>query len=241
MRLPNRIRCRVPGIDPTIPGQFLVYAVKCLTTGRHYVGVIHGKRQTVGRRWRDHCRATHPTYFEQAIHEHGIGNFQVMIVAKAETIAELERLEQHFVRRFDSYQNGYNRSLGGKLFPPELSRARWRDPAYWTKMRKAQSEGTKKHWQDSAYRAFMQDVNRCNWQRPELRAKMLAVCKANGQWIKNRQRLKEQNKDPEFRKRRSVALKRQLQDPTFRERSIASLKRRWQDPEFRNRMSRQGR
>jgi group I intron endonuclease len=101
-------------------GKFLVYLVICRVNNLPYVGVIYGKSQTVIHRWHEHCNPVPSKQhfrLETAIREHGIDNFTIEVLDKADTRALLMSKERFYIRLYDSYYNGYNGSLGGGVFP----------------------------------------------------------------------------------------------------------------------------
>lgn len=86
-----------------------IYKFTHIETGKCYIG------QTVqdpNRRRLDHIadsRHTTKTYhFHNALRKYGIGAFTFEVIDSAETLEELNALEEKYVLLFDSINNGYN-------------------------------------------------------------------------------------------------------------------------------------
>lgn len=100
----------------------LVYLVTG-PTGLHYVGIIHGAKQTVAGRWREHCSGKARGPLERAIRAHGPAAFSIAVIDTARTTTELQQKERLYVAVFDSYCNGYNGTPGGDITPLEATMA----------------------------------------------------------------------------------------------------------------------
>lgn len=53
------------------------------------------------------------SYFYNSIKKYGIENFEWEIIEKCDSIDELNLAEEWYIRKFDSYYNGYNMTFGG--------------------------------------------------------------------------------------------------------------------------------
>lgn len=94
-----------------------IYKITCQITGQIYIGKTEIDTQS---RWKQHCRAaylpSHGDYnfpFHRAIRKYGKDNFIIEIIDTAETSEELNNKEKYWIDYYDSYNNGYNASLGG--------------------------------------------------------------------------------------------------------------------------------
>ena len=92
----------------------IIYKVLNKINGKEYIG------QTVGSlkiRKRKHISAAlrNPgtIYFHKAIRKYGIDNFKWEILTECDTIEELNRLEIHYIKLYNTFNNGYNLTLGG--------------------------------------------------------------------------------------------------------------------------------
>src|ERR1700690_2840611 len=101
-------------LDPTVPGRLLVYLITCKPTVQKYVGIIHGKKQTVAGRWKQHCEMPgQGIRLFRAVQEHGAAQFKVEIIDAADDRAQLDLKEKFYIRLHDSYANGLNGCWGG--------------------------------------------------------------------------------------------------------------------------------
>jgi group I intron endonuclease len=92
----------------------IVYKATSKTTGKSYIGITS---KAMSIRWNNHlCRAKRnwPGKLYNAIRKHGAEDFEVSAVALAKTWKELLGLEVVLIRQFDTFNNGYNMTLGGE-------------------------------------------------------------------------------------------------------------------------------
>lgn len=94
-----------------IRGDKMAYIYKIINNnnGLVYIGIT---TRTVEARWKEHCRHS-SQQIDKAIQEEGINNFTI------ETIEEcpediLDEREKYWINFFDSFNNGYNNTLGGR-------------------------------------------------------------------------------------------------------------------------------
>jgi group I intron endonuclease len=94
-----------------------IYKVTCRITGKVYVGKTEISTE---KRWQQHCTAaflpSHGDYdfpFHRAIRKYGKENFTIETIDYASTSQELNEKEKYWIKFFNSYNNGYNSSLGG--------------------------------------------------------------------------------------------------------------------------------
>jgi group I intron endonuclease len=99
-----------------------IYKFTHLESGRSYIGQTI---QDPNRRRLEHIcdsRHTKRTYhFHNALRKYGIDSFSFEVIAKASDLKELNSLEEYYVTKFDSIQNGFNiRNPGdNKIHNPE--------------------------------------------------------------------------------------------------------------------------
>jgi group I intron endonuclease len=71
-------------------------------------------------RWRDHCydafdpKKDHCKKLNRAIRKYGKESFHIELILKCETIEELNKNEDRYIRIFNSIKDGYNIKEGGK-------------------------------------------------------------------------------------------------------------------------------
>ncbi len=95
-----------------------VYRFYCLTSQKNYIG------QDINRRWDQHKNESlgkqvfKDTHFHRAIRRYGWDNFERTILLRLESDSEeqllesLNQLEQYYIQKYDSYNNGYNSTKG---------------------------------------------------------------------------------------------------------------------------------
>jgi uncharacterized protein YktA (UPF0223 family) len=80
---------------------------------KHYVGITTILPE---QRWRKNGRGYKTgsqKKFERAIIKYGWDNFNHEILCECSTLEEAKELEIFFIKKYDSYYNGYNSTLGG--------------------------------------------------------------------------------------------------------------------------------
>lgn len=93
-----------------------IYKVTNLINGKIYIGQTI---QTVQNRWYRHCGKScispeeMNTHFKRAILKYGKENFKVEIVEDCDSTL-LDEREKYYISYFDSYNKGYNSTLGGQ-------------------------------------------------------------------------------------------------------------------------------
>ena len=93
-----------------------IYKITCIPTNKIYIGKTQVR---IKDRWQSHCRAaylpSHGDYnfpFHRAIRKYGKENFKIEEVEQCDN-AILKEREQYWIEYYDSYNNGYNATLGG--------------------------------------------------------------------------------------------------------------------------------
>ena len=90
---------------------FKVYMHVNKINHKKYVGITKQKPQT---RWRNGYGYDYKgSKFNKAIKKYGWDNFEHFILCDNLTEKEAKDLEVFFIKKFDSYNNGYNGTLGG--------------------------------------------------------------------------------------------------------------------------------
>lgn len=94
-----------------------IYMVTCKINNKKYIGKTESE---VAYRWKQHCRdsflESHGDYnfpFHRAIRKYGIENFIVKCIDKSEDKEELKEKEKYWIQHYDTFNNGYNATLGG--------------------------------------------------------------------------------------------------------------------------------
>ena len=89
---------------------FYVYQHKNKINGKSYIGITN---QNLKDRWKEGLGYSNQDFYN-AIQKYGWNNFDHIILKEKLSKEEAEKLEQYYIKYFDSYNNGYNRSLGGE-------------------------------------------------------------------------------------------------------------------------------
>lgn len=98
-----------------------IYAVTNIQNGKQYVG----QSRDIMRRWWDHrSKSQHPQKPEdynkklyKKMREYGLESFTLTILEEC-SLDELDEKETYWIQKLDTFENGYNCSLGGKHSSP---------------------------------------------------------------------------------------------------------------------------
>lgn len=115
--------------------KYVVYKHTCVENGKSYVGITKRGMET---RWKQHVNhasrgSLYP--FHCAINKYGAEAFthEILFVSETQDYAELQEMEQHFIKYFNTKRIGYNLTDGGEgtlgFKFNEESRQRMRDAA----------------------------------------------------------------------------------------------------------------
>lgn len=92
----------------------LVYKLKCVVSGKEYVGII---ARALDTRWLEHCKRAREGVRESrlyaAMRKYGLDSFSREVIATADTDDEARALERHHILLIGTYENGYNSNEGG--------------------------------------------------------------------------------------------------------------------------------
>lgn len=99
-----------------------IYLITNKISGKHYVGYTsYDLDNRISRHLSDTKRGS--TFeLHEAIRLHGWENFTAKIIYQSPDYEHtLQEMESHFIKEYDSYENGYNGTLGGGNTGPETS------------------------------------------------------------------------------------------------------------------------
>lgn len=71
--------------------------------------------QTVDKRWKEHIydmRAGSQTHFHKAVRKYGVEHFSISVIEEYPN-EELNKMEVYWIGRYNSYNQGYNSTIGG--------------------------------------------------------------------------------------------------------------------------------
>jgi len=94
---------------------FSVYKITNLVNGKHYVGFTTNPDD----RWYNHQRCSDldkkNTHLYNAMRKYGVKNFKFEILYQSMDYEHTHKtMETYFIKEYDSFNNGYNMTLGGE-------------------------------------------------------------------------------------------------------------------------------
>jgi group I intron endonuclease len=95
----------------------LIYKATSKTSGKSYIGLTS---RTLEERKQEHyyqAKGEHKTYaFYNAISKYGFDDFEWTIIFETDDFNELQRYECYFIGKHNTFENGYNSTVGGEGF-----------------------------------------------------------------------------------------------------------------------------
>jgi len=89
----------------------IIYCYYCISTGKKYIGqTVHEERRK--RQHRHDCKRGVDNKFYRAVRKYGWNKFIYGIIEEYE-IEFLAEKEIHYINHYDTYNNGYNSTIGG--------------------------------------------------------------------------------------------------------------------------------
>lgn len=86
-----------------------IYKVTNKVNGKSYIGQT---RYTPEFRWKQHQHKQDNCYFHNAIRKYGVENFTLETIEECE-IKDLDSREIFYIAKYDTFNNGYNLTIGG--------------------------------------------------------------------------------------------------------------------------------
>lgn len=165
---------------------------------KQYVGITEGKLSSrIHKHKRYAFKYNSPTIFHKAIRKHGLESFTWEIIDHYQTTNEGNDKEKLYIKKYNSYNKGYNMTEGGTLVIGE-------------KIRKKMSNAKKKHWKDPNYRNKRIRETKELWQSESYRHKMDKI-----------------HNSKSFREKVTNIAKSSWADPDIRAKRIEGLKKSW--------------
>ena len=196
---------------------------------KYYVGQTiktmekRAKKDGKGYGWDD------PNYnskFANSIRKWGWDAFEGKVLEEVYE-EDLDELEKFYIKYFDSYENGYNSTLGGegtRGHNPYANKTEEEIKEIKEKLSKSQSVAAKKRWQDSKEREKMSETQIKRYKDPKEREKQSIT-------------LRKCWEDEERRKKQSEIQRKHWKDPKEREKQSITLRKCWEDEERRKKQS----
>lgn len=89
----------------------IIYKITNNINGKVYIGQT---KQTIKKRWSQHCSISGNMFIQRSIRKHGKENFTIEEIDGANDITELSYLEEHYIHIYNSMTPiGYNVKKGG--------------------------------------------------------------------------------------------------------------------------------
>lgn len=87
-----------------------IYVITNKVNGKQYVGQTSS---FIEERWKQHIKSKDESYFHRALRKYGIDNFSIEQIEECSSI-EVDNREKYWIEKLDTYNNGYNSTLGGE-------------------------------------------------------------------------------------------------------------------------------
>lgn len=145
-----------------------IYLITNLINGKQYVG------QTIKgyiHRWKIHCRYARihqgkcPQLIDYVLYKYGIENFKVELLEQV-SIKEKDVKEQYYIEKYDTYNNGYNVTIGGDFNPmyDEKVRKRHLQIMRSDEVRNKMSESVRKTYENKELREWFSNHSKYIWE-----------------------------------------------------------------------------
>jgi len=86
-----------------------IYLITNAINGKVYVGQT---KLSITERFKEHCRPSKKTAICNSIQKYGAENFTIKLLEECE-IDMLDERETHYIKQYNSYEEGYNNTIGG--------------------------------------------------------------------------------------------------------------------------------
>lgn len=141
-----------------------IYLITNLINGKQYVG------QTIKgylKRWQGHCvyanrisnNKQSPQLIDQVIDKYGIENFKIELLETV-PIEQKDKKEQYYIQKYDTYNNGYNLTIGGDFNPmfDEKVKQHHKEVMQSMELKTKMSTSVKKAYTDDLRKWFSNDT-----------------------------------------------------------------------------------
>ncbi len=228
-----------------------IYCITNSANGKRYVGQTI---QSIETRWRQHCSLQGKCRaIESAIKKYGSDAFSIEEIALAESIEELDRLEQKWIARLNTVApNGYNLSGGGEgagvmnestkaiiranaMRPEHL--ARFEEMRSKPEVRAKMAEELKARWSDPDFKKKAGAAISASLNNPDVKARRNAALVLAASKPENKAKLAaamaEVRARPEVNAKRAESMRKAWDVPGAREQRAAAIRAAKTSPEFK--------
>lgn len=92
-----------------------IYKITNLINGKMYIGLT---TEPISVRWSGHksyCKTDNNIYLYNSMNKYGIENFKIeAIITGIKSMSELYEMEKLYIKKYNTFKNGYNLTLGGE-------------------------------------------------------------------------------------------------------------------------------
>lgn len=93
-----------------------IYCITCLINGRKYVGATRRFSERKYHHFHTLRKGTHRNDFlQRSFDKYGEENFEFQVLESVEHGKPLHELEVHWIKTLDTFNNGFNLTLGGEI------------------------------------------------------------------------------------------------------------------------------
>ena len=89
----------------------IIYKVTNKVNKKIYIGQT---TRILKCRMREHINDQRKYYFHNALRKYGIDNFKWEIIERCDSKRELDEMEFHYIKQYDTFNGGYNLTFGGE-------------------------------------------------------------------------------------------------------------------------------
>lgn len=145
-----------------------IYKIANKINQKQYIGQTV---RAVTDRWREHkqlCESGDTRHLYCAMRKYGVDNFEIETIDRAQNQAELSEKEIFWIAKLDTYNNGYNMTIGGDVSPMLNDKTyqkhlkHIRSPEVRQKISESMKKRLKEHPRSAEYRKKLSEAAKGN-------------------------------------------------------------------------------
>lgn len=121
--------------------KYKIYVITNIITDKKYIGFTS---KPLVKRLKEHFYSRDTRPLKYAIDKHGRDNFNITLLEQCDSLEEAKKIEIDYIKKYKTYENGYNATRGGETNPPDPNKDHYKDENYLKDL----SERTKKQHED---------------------------------------------------------------------------------------------